>query len=85
MTDQLASSGSPGRWLNQSARRMPDRPAPIGTSVSLTDGRVAYRRQLAKRVQLIEGSMAALDYPWHDILAPETDGPLELQEDLGLC
>jgi hypothetical protein len=44
-----------------------------------------HRRQLAKRVQLVEGAMAALDHPWNDIVAPETDGPLELQEDLCRC
>jgi hypothetical protein len=44
-----------------------------------------HRRQLAKRVQLIEGVMARLDHPCNDIVAPETDGPLELQEDLCSC
>ena len=29
--------------------------------------------------------MAALDHPCNDIVAPETDGPLELQEDLCRC
>src|SRR5690242_5116665 len=29
--------------------------------------------------------MAALDHPGNDIVAPETDGPLELQEDLCRC
>ena len=29
--------------------------------------------------------MAALDHPRQEILAPETDAPLELQEYLGLC
>src|SRR5262245_31786520 len=43
------------------------------------------RRRLAKRVQLVEGAMAALDHPCNDIVAPETDGPLELQEDLCRC
>jgi len=38
----------------------------------------ADRRQLAKRVQLVEGAMAALDHPGNDIVAPETDGPLKL-------
>ena len=27
--------------------------------------------------------MAAFDHPGNDIVAPETDGPFELQEDLG--
>src|SRR3954451_3305230 len=29
--------------------------------------------------------MAAGDDPWNDIVAPEADGPLELQEDLCSC
>src|SRR5689334_21955114 len=29
--------------------------------------------------------MAALDHPCNDIVAPETDGPLELQADLSRC
>ena len=29
--------------------------------------------------------MAALDHPCNDIVAPETDGPLQLQEDLCRC
>ena len=29
--------------------------------------------------------MAAVDHSWNDIVAPETDGPLELQEDLCRC
>src|SRR3954467_10384876 len=33
-------------------------------------------------VQLVEGAMAALDQPRNDIVPPETDGPLERQEDL---
>lgn len=36
----------------------------------------ADRRQLAKRVKLVEGAMAALDHPCNDIVAPETDGQL---------
>lgn len=41
-----------------------------------------HRRQLAKRVQLVKGAMAALDHPWNDIVAPVTDGDLEHMEDL---
>jgi hypothetical protein len=44
-----------------------------------------HRRQLAKRVQLVEGAMAALDHPWNDIVAPVTDGDLEHVEDLCRC
>src|SRR5215469_1157367 len=29
--------------------------------------------------------MAALDHSWNEIVAPETDGPLELQENLCRC
>jgi hypothetical protein len=35
------------------------------------------RRQLAKRVQLVEGAMAALDHAWNDIVAPLSDRVLE--------
>src|SRR5690348_13875135 len=45
----------------------------------------ADRRHLAKHLQLVEGPMAALDHPCNEIVAPETDGPLELQEDLCRC
>src|SRR5215472_4997948 len=45
----------------------------------------ADRRQLAKRVQLVEGAMAALDHPCNDIVAPVTDGDLEHVEDLCRC
>jgi hypothetical protein len=44
-----------------------------------------HRRQLAKRVQLVEGAMAALDHPWNDIVAPVTDGDLEHVKDLCRC
>src|SRR5512133_2171436 len=44
-----------------------------------------HRRQLAKRVQLVEGALAALDHPWNDIVAPVTDGDLEHVEDLCRC
>ena len=43
------------------------------------------KRQLAERVQLVEGAMGALDHPWNDLVAPVTDGPLKLHEDLGRC
>jgi len=39
-----------------------------------------HRRQSAKRVQLVEGAMAALDHPWNDIVAPVTDVELERHE-----
>jgi hypothetical protein len=42
-------------------------------------------RQLAKRVQLVEGAIAALDHAWNDIVAPVTDGDLEHVEDLCRC
>jgi hypothetical protein len=29
-----------------------------------------HRRQLAKRVQLVDGAMAPLDHPWNDIVTP---------------
>ena len=41
-----------------------------------------HRRQLAKRVQLVEDALAALDHPWNDIVVPVTDGDLEHVEDL---
>jgi hypothetical protein len=44
-----------------------------------------HRRQLAKRDQLVESAMAALDHPWNDIVAPVTDGDLEHQKDLCRC
>jgi hypothetical protein len=33
---------------------------------------------LAKSVQLVEDTMVVLDQPWNDIVAPVTDGELEL-------
>src|SRR3954454_15423437 len=44
-----------------------------------------HRRPLAKRVQLVEGAMAALDHPWNDMVAPVTDGDLEHVEDVCRC
>ena len=44
-----------------------------------------HRRQLAKRVQLVEGAVATLDHPWNDIVAPVTDGELEHVEDVCRC